>query len=68
MEDSVVEWFDYNYATAQSLLSHIKRPLDVSQFSKQFDIESVEVGGIDFSVWKVKLIAHKVEEEEAKCC
>ena len=53
VEDTVVEWFNEEYVRVNSLKSHIKRKLDIKQFEDQFEILKVEIGGIDFSVWKV---------------
>jgi hypothetical protein len=55
VEDTVVEWFDYLHAKNESLTKHIRRHLELDQFKNQFKIHSVEVGGIDFSVWKLEL-------------
>ena len=38
----------------------MKREVNVEQFMGQFDIIKTEVGGIDFSVWKIQLKAKKV--------
>lgn len=62
MEDTVVEWFDkevYPQITMNSMKAHIVRQIDdfLNQLSQQFLIVFVEVGGIDFSVWKIHLRA-----------
>eukprot|EP00347_Sterkiella_histriomuscorum_P020090 403339144 len=57
VEDTVLEWFNEPYARTHSLRSHIKRIFDANQFKEQFEVQNVEVGGIDFSVWKVQLKA-----------
>ena len=54
VEDTVVEWFDYEYLQNKA---HLKRVLDIDKFKLQFNVKAVEVGGIDFSVWRVTLIA-----------
>jgi len=38
-----------------SLKTHIRRQIDdfLLQLAQQFKIERVDVGGIDFSVWKI---------------
>ncbi|CDW85380.1 UNKNOWN [Stylonychia lemnae] len=66
VEDTVVEWFTEPNIKTKSLKQHIRRKLDTEQFSKQFDISKVEVGGIDFSVWKVQLRAKKNPLQEYK--
>ena len=53
VEDTVVEWFKESYVRVNSLKRHIKRQVDLKQFEDQFEIQNVEVGGIDFSVWKI---------------
>jgi hypothetical protein len=58
-EDTIVEWFLEPYAREKSLTQHIKRSFNTAQFKDQFDVVKVEVGGIDFSVWKVQLRAKK---------
>lgn len=60
VEDTVIEWFGkehYESICTESLKQHIKRQLDgfMRQLQHQFKIEHVEVGGIDFSVWKLFL-------------
>ena len=60
VEDTVSEWFLQPYVTAPSLSSHVKRRFNTDQFGDQFEVQSVELGGIDFSVWKVRLTAKKV--------
>lgn len=65
-EDTIVEWFYEPYARTNSLKSHIKRRLDAKQFEDQFDIDTVEVGGIDFSVWKLHLRAKKTPKTAYK--
>ena len=57
VEDSITEWFDFNYITASSLSDHILRHPDLTLFSTQFTLDLVEVGGIDFSVWRLHLTA-----------
>lgn len=62
MEDTVVEWFDkevYKQICMNSMKAHIVRQIDdfLQQLSQQFQIVFVEVGGIDFSVWKIHLKA-----------
>jgi hypothetical protein len=50
----------------ESLTQHIKHQIDdfLDSLSKQFKVEQVEVGGIDFSVWKIYLRAlYKCGEE-----
>jgi hypothetical protein len=59
VEDTVVEWYSYT-PEHESLAMHLKRDINIHQYSDQFNIYSVEVGGIDFSVWKVTLIAKKL--------
>jgi hypothetical protein len=66
VEDTVCEWFDKKYHEAicqDSLKSHIRRQIDdmLGQLKGQFSINHVEVGGIDFSVWKIFLEALKAE-------
>ncbi len=63
-EDTIIEWFLEPYVRDYSLRSHIKRRLDVRQFEDQFEILNVQVGGIDFSVWKVNLRALKNPKRE----
>ena len=53
VEDTIVEWFNEQYVCVRSLRSHIVRKVDTSQFLDQFEIIKEEVGGIDFSVWKI---------------
>ena len=62
LEDTVNEWFDKEYlyeVGPVSLTQHIKRHIDdlLAQLRRQFRVCRVEVGGIDFSVWKVYLKA-----------
>lgn len=60
VEDTVCEWYQKPYVKVQSLKQHIRRDIDpAAQFSDQFDILNVEIGGLDFSVWKVQLKAKK---------
>lgn len=42
-----------------SLKQHLKRQVDpfIEQLQKQFLVEGVQAGGIDFSVWKIFLKA-----------
>ena len=51
----MVEWHQYSYLNTQSTLYHITKVPDLTQFKDQFDVVKVEVGGIDFSVWKIHL-------------
>lgn len=53
VEDTVVEWFDEKQVRLNSLKQHINRDLSVAQFAEQFEVQKVEIGGIDFSVWKL---------------
>lgn len=62
LEDAVVEWFEFEYIRTNSLASHIKRTLDTTQFEEQFIVHQIEVGGIDFSVWRVKLEARDLSQ------
>ena len=55
----MVEWFGEEYVRAISLKSHIKRKVGTTQFQDQFDIMKVEVGGIDFSVWRIVMKAKR---------
>ena len=62
IEDTVVEWFKkqhYEQICTNSLKDHIKRQLDdfLVLLQDQFSIDEIEVGGIDFSVWKIYLRA-----------
>lgn len=62
MEDTVVEWFDkevYKQICMNSMKAHIVRQIDdfLLSLSNQFQVVFVEVGGIDFSVWKIHLKA-----------
>ena len=34
VEDTVVEWFDYEHASNRSLVAHINRKVDIEQFRK----------------------------------
>ncbi len=34
VEDTVVEWFDYEHAKNRSLVAHINRKVDIEQFRK----------------------------------
>lgn len=58
VEDTVVEWFDYDAAI--SMFSH--RQIDISQYREQFSIQAIEIGGIDFSVLRLQLEARKPSE------
>jgi len=60
VEDTVVEWFDksvHQQICQDSLKDHLRRQIDdfLLQLEKQFDTVWIEVGGIDFSVWKIHL-------------
>lgn len=72
MEDTVIEWFDrqtINEVCMNSLKQHLKRQIDpfMDQLKKQFSIDHVEAGGIDFSVWKLFCKAlDKPETEDAE--
>ena len=66
MEDTVVEWFDYTCVSNESLLKHLRRYLDFHAFSSQFKFHSIEVGGIDFSVWRLHLEALKIDLAKEK--
>jgi len=66
VEDTVVEWFLEEYARAFSLRQHIQRKVDLNQFKDQFNVVKVEIGGIDFSVWKIQLKAKRNCLEEVK--
>lgn len=62
VEDTVEEWFEKQYIDQicqQSLKLHLTRQIDgfLHQLSQMFKIDLVEVGGIDFSVWKLYLTA-----------
>jgi len=62
VEDTVGEWFQKQYyerICTDSLKDHIRRQIDdfLLLLQGQFKIDEVEVGGIDFSVWKIYLKA-----------
>lgn len=38
VEDTIIEWYDYAYIRNNSLLIHIKRHLDIDQFTDQFNV------------------------------
>lgn len=62
VEDTVVEWFDksvHQQICQSSLKDHLKRQIDdfLAQLERQFYTIQIEVGGIDFSVWKIHLQA-----------
>ena len=62
LEDTVNEWFDkevYQQICMNSMKAHIVRHIDdfLVNLSQQFQITYIEVGGIDFSVWKIHLKA-----------
>ena len=62
VEDTVVEWFDksvHEQICQKSLTDHLKRQIDdfLLMLEKQFKTVCIEVGGIDFSVWKIHLKA-----------
>ena len=57
VEDTIVEWFNEEYVSTFSLKSHIKRGIDIENYVEQFEITKEEVGGIDFSVWKIQMKA-----------
>lgn len=59
VEDTVLEWYDEAYVKVKSLRQHIVRHPDIEVFKRQFDIVKAEVGGLDFSVWKILLKARK---------
>ena len=61
VEDTVVEWFQPAYVRQLSLKSHISRTFDPSTFEEHFSVLNIEVGGIDFSVWRVLLKAKNVQ-------
>lgn len=65
LEDTVVEWFEMENllkVASDALKDHRTRQIDslLSQLKKQFDIEKVEAGGIDFCVWKIHLKVRKL--------
>lgn len=37
----------------------MRKSFNFKQFQDQFEVQKVEVGGIDFSVWKIQLKACK---------
>ncbi len=53
VEDTVLEWYDEAYVKVKSLKQHIVRRPNLEIFKAQFDINKAEVGGLDFSVWKI---------------
>lgn len=60
VEDTVEDWFDkdhYEAMTRRGLKDHIKHHIDdfMVKLSKQFKVEKVLVGGVDYSVWKIYL-------------
>ena len=62
VEDTVIEWFNKDVSNdicQTSLTDHLSRQVDefLNQLREQFKITLVEVGGIDFSVWKIYLQA-----------
>ena len=64
VEDTVVEWFDkehYESIAQESLKSHLRRQIDdfLNILASQFDFVRIEVGGIDFSVWKILVKAQQ---------
>ena len=67
VEDTVVEWFErsvHQQICQKSLKDHLKRQIDdfLTQLDRQFDTRWIEVGGIDFSVWKIHLVAKTFPE------
>ena len=59
VEDTVSEWVPLPYIREHSLTSHLKRPLDIDTFKPSFEVGKVELGGIDFGVWRVGLRAKR---------
>ncbi len=60
VEDIVEDWFDkdhYEAMTRRGFKDDIKHRVDnfLVKLSKQFKVERVSVGGVDFSVWKIYL-------------
>jgi len=56
----VIEWYGkdvFESICTDSLKQHLKRQIDgfINQLKMQFTIVNVEVGGIDFSVWRICL-------------
>lgn len=71
IEDTVNEWFDKQYyerICTDSLKKHVKHQIDdfLVSLEEQFTITHVEVGGIDFSVWKIYLKGLTVEKLKNK--
>ena len=67
VEDTVVEWFDksvHQLICQKSLKDHLRRQIDdfLLLLERQFDTVQIEVGGIDFSVWKIHLQAKEYPE------
>jgi hypothetical protein len=62
VEETVVEWFQEAYVQTNSLKKHIVRKVKLAEFQEQFEILNAEVGGIDFSVWKVLMKVKKCRE------
>lgn len=62
IEDSVIEWYNYEVLDeicSRSLTDHLKRQVDdfMVSLTEQFRISLVEVGGTDFSVFKIYMQA-----------
>ena len=58
LEDTICEWFGKDYyekVSTEALQSHIRHQIDdlITKLELQFKIEHIDVGGIDFSVWKI---------------
>ena len=67
VEDTVIEWFDksvHQQICSASLKDHLKRQIEdfLASLERQFDTMQIEVGGIDFSVWKIHLQAKSYPE------
>ena len=58
LEDQIGEWFGkefYQTVSTEALKRHVRHQIDdlLVQLQRQFSIQSVDVGGIDYSVWKI---------------